>query len=74
MREIISALESFFDTIGSIIEFVIDFIGDLVTFVEMLGNYLADLPSYFSFLPSAVVGSIVAIFSIVVLFKILGRN
>lgn len=74
MREIISALESFFDTIGSIIEFVIDFIGDLVTFVEMLGNYLANLGSYFSFLPAAIVGSVVAIFSIVVLFKILGRN
>lgn len=73
MQEIVNALQGFFDTVSSIISFVIDFIGDLVTFVEMLGNYLADLPSYFGFLPSEVVSSVVAIFSIVILFKILGR-
>lgn len=72
------AIISFFESIGSIISTVIDFIiglfRDLIFLIQLLGNFLANIPTYLSFLPSAVTASVILIFSIAVIFKILGRE
>lgn len=72
------AIIDFFAQIGSIISTVIDFViklfADLISMITLLGNFLAALPSYFSWLPGAVVSSLLVIFSIVVIYKILGRE
>lgn len=72
------AIIDFFNTIGSIIATVIDFViglfQDLLMMLELLAKFFANLPSYFGWLPSTVVSSIVVIFSIVIIYKILGRE
>lgn len=72
------AIIDFFATIGDIvtvvIEFVVGLFKDLLFLIQLLGNFLANLPTYLGFLPSAVVASVIVIFSIAVIFKILGRE
>lgn len=68
----------FFGTVGSIISTVIDFViglfQDLILMLTLLTKFFAQLPSYLGWLPSTVVSSIVLIFSIVIIYKILGRE
>lgn len=72
------AIIDFFNTIGNVISTVIDFVvkmfSDLVFMLKLLANFFASLPSYLSWLPSAAVSSIVLIFTIVMIYKILGRE
>lgn len=72
------AITDFFNMVGSIIstaiKFVISLFQDLLFLIQLLGNFLANLPTYFSFLPSTVTASVLLIFSIAVIFKILGRE
>lgn len=72
------AVIDFFGTIGSIISTVIDFViglfQDLLFLIQLLGNMLANIDTYLSFLPTAAVTSVVLIFSIAIIFKILGRE
>lgn len=74
MNGIIKAFESFFETIKVIIDFVIGIFEDLLFLIQLLGNFLANLPTYLGFLPSAVVTAALTIFSVAVIFKILGRD
>ena len=72
------AIIDFFNTIGSVISTVINFVvkmfSDLVMMLQLLAKFIVNIPSYFGWLPSAVVSVIVTIFSIVVIYKILGRE
>lgn len=72
------AIIDFFNTVGSVISTVINFVvkmfSDLVMMLQLLAKFITNIPSYFGWLPSAVVAVIVTIFSIVVIYKILGRE
>ena len=72
------AIIDFFNTIGSVISTVINFVvktfSDLVMMLKLLAKFIVNISSYFGWLPSAVVAVIVTIFSIVVIYKILGRE
>ena len=72
------AIIDFFNTVGSVISTVINFVvkmfSDLVMMLQLLAKFIVNIPSYFGWLPSAVVAVIVSIFSIVVIYKILGRE
>lgn len=72
------ALLQFFKGIGnaitSVIDFVIGFFQDLVYLIQLTGRFLAQIPNYFSWLPSVVVTMLIVLFSIVVVYKILGRE
>lgn len=72
------AIIDFFANIGSVITTVIDFVvqlfRDLITMLELLAKFLVSIPSYFGWLPSSVVAIVALIFSIVVIYKILGRE
>lgn len=73
-----AALISFFRGIGNAIvaafDFVISFFQDLIYMIQLLGKFFAQLPSYFSWLPAELLGSLLLLFSIVVIYKILGRE
>lgn len=73
-----AALLDFFEGIGSVVVSLVDFliqtIMDLVYIIGLLGSMIINLPEYFGWLPSAIVTSIITIFSIVVIYKILGRE
>ena len=72
------ALISFFTGIGDAIvsafDFVISFFSDLIYTIQLLGKVILSIPNYISWLPSPVVTLLLTLFSIVVIYKILGRE
>lgn len=74
----LETLKNFFlglaDVISSLIDFVIGLVEDIVYVVKLTGSFVVKVPDYFSWLPVPVVASIVTIFAIVVVYKILGRE
>ena len=72
------ALIDFFVTIGNAInlafEFVLSFFRDLVYIIKVTGQFLLQIPLYFSWLPSTLISSLVVLFGIVVIYKIMGRE
>lgn len=74
MRSLIKLIKNIGKIITTIVSFVISFFKDLVYVIELTGKFLAQLPSYFSWLPTELLTILLVIFSIVVIYKILGRE
>lgn len=74
MQAIVDFFTGLFDIVVSLVEFVISFIGDIVYVIELTGVFVSNIPSYFAWMPSVYVTIIVSIFSVVVIYKILGRE
>lgn len=70
----ISALKSIFNLISSIVSFIIGFFQDLVYMITLLGKFILSLPSYLSWLPPTFITAVTLIFTIVVIYKVLGRE
>lgn len=72
------ALLDFFSTLGSIItglvDFVISIIKDIVFVIEVTASVLLRIPQYFSWLPEALLATLTVVFSVVVIYKIIGRE
>ena len=62
---------NFFTTI---FDFVISLFEDLVYIVQVTGKCIASIPQVLCFLPPAVLTIFVAVFGIVVIYKIAGRE
>lgn len=60
--------------LGSGFDFVIGIFEDIVYMIKLTGEFVADIPGYFSWLPAEAVALIVTIFGIVVIYKVLGRE
>ena len=71
IRDILVAIGEFFTTV---IDFVIAFFKDLVYMVTLVGETTSQLPQYLDWLPEGIVGGLLAIFAIVIIYKILGRE
>lgn len=71
-------LKNFLLSIGSVItglvDFVIGFIEDIVYVVKLCTSFVAKIPSLFSWLPTEVLAIVVITFSVVVIYKIMGRE
>lgn len=74
MDAILNFFSGIADAISSLFDFVFGIVSDLVYLVGLTGKFLAQIPAYFSWLPSQLVTLLVTIFAIVVLYKILGRE
>lgn len=74
MAAIIDFFKGIGDAITSCIDFLIGFIADIVYMIELTAKFVAEIPNYFSWLPGGVLAIIVAIFAIVVIYKVLGRE
>lgn len=74
MEDILEEILDFFDLCGDVIDFAIQMIEDSVYVIDLCASFVAKVPSYFSWLPSAAVSMIVTIFGIVVVYKVLGRE
>lgn len=74
MKEVLAFLQTIVDAISTAIDFVVDFLADIVYIIELTGKTLLEIPSYFGWLPTAAVGILITIFSIVVIYKITGRE
>lgn len=74
MEDIINMLEGFIDGVLGLIDFVVTMIEDLVYVISLTGEFVANIPDYFSWLPSVHVTMLISIFGIVVIYKVLGRE
>lgn len=74
MRAIIGFLEGLVDIVGSLVDFVIGLISDLVYLVQITAKAVASIPSYFSWVPPQALALLLSIFAVVVLYKLLGRE
>ena len=62
------------EAILSVIDFIISLFKDLVYMIQMLADVVVNIPNYFSWLPGEILAILVALISVVVIYKILGRE
>ena len=74
MQSIIDFLASIGETIINGIDFVISFFSDIIYIILLTSQVFASLPLYFSWLPAEAVTILILIFSIVMIYKITGRE
>lgn len=74
LGDIGSFLEGIGDAVLFGLDYLVDFVSDIVYVIKLTGEFVVDIPHYFSWLPSEITALIVAIFSVVVVYKILGRE
>lgn len=74
MEAIFKFFEGIMTAVKTLIDFVISTLADLVYVIGLLGQFVLEIPSYFSWLPSEAVVAVVTLFSIVVIFQILNRK
>lgn len=67
-------LEGFINLVFSLVDFVITLIEDLVYVIKLTGEFLLHIPQYFSWVPSVHLTTLIVIFGIVVVYKVLGRE
>lgn len=73
-----TAVIEFFKGIGnflvSLADFIISFFQDLIYLIQLLGKVILSIPTYLSWIPSPFIPMLITLFSIVVIYKILGRE
>ena len=74
MQTIIDFFKNFIDIVISIVDFVVGLFQDLIYMIKLLGEFIVKIPQYIGWLPTSSIALIVAIFAIVIIYKILGRE
>jgi len=62
------------DILLSLWDFVISFFEDVAYVVRLCASVVVGIPDYFGWLPVEIVSLIVAIFGVVVVYKVVGRD
>ncbi len=70
----VSILQSIGDAFVALLDFVASFFQDVVYVVELTGSFLLVLPSYLSWLPGELAVIMVFALTVVVIYKIVGRE
>lgn len=74
MQAILDFFAGFADVISGIVDFVVSLVKDILYLIEITAKFVAQIPVYFSWLPSELLTTIILIFTVVVLYKVLGRE
>lgn len=74
MQVILDFFSGMFEPIQKLFDFAISFWKDLVYLVQLTGTFLANIPTYFAWMPSQFVTTLYILFCIVVVYKVLGRE
>lgn len=74
MFGLFNLIKGFFEFVTSVIQFVIKLIGDLVYIVGLIGQAIIKIPSYIGFLPASVIAVFLTGLTIIVVYKIAGRD
>lgn len=74
MNAIIEFFSSIGDFLATVVDFVISFFKDLIFAIQLISKFISQIPSYFSWLPGEILTLIIALFAIVAIYKILGRE
>lgn len=62
------------DMFTSVFDFLIGLVEDIVYVIKLCTSFVTKIPAYFAWLPSEAVAIVVVIFSVVVLYKVMGRE
>lgn len=73
-KDLLSGFQQIFDFFSNVLDFLIDFIKDIVYIIEITGEMVLKIPDYFSWLPSEALSLLVSVFAVVVIYKVLGRE
>lgn len=71
LQEAITNILNFFQTAW---DFIINFFKEIVYIIQLLAATIVNMPSYFTWLPATITVLITTALSIVVIYKILGRD
>lgn len=71
LTESITRIIEFFKTVW---DFVINFFKEIVYIIQLLLSVVESLPSYFVWLPATVTALLVTGLSIIVIYKVIGRD
>lgn len=74
MSAIIQAIQDFFSFIGQILQLVVQLIKDLIYSITLLRNVVPNVPSYLAFLPPAIGAAFAAALTLIIVYKIIGRD
>lgn len=74
MSSIIEFFKGIAVAIVAAFDFLISFFNDLVYVIKLLGKFILQIPSYFSWLPAELLLILSSIIAIVVIYKIMGRE
>lgn len=74
MGAIIDFFTGIADTVISLVNFVISTIEDIVYMIGLLGKVIFSLPQLIGWLPAGIISIVVTAYSIVVIYKIIGRE
>ena len=72
------AILDFFKNIAgffkSVIDFVVNLFNDLIYVIQLIGQAIAKIPTYLSFIPQSIVALFVLALTVIVVYKIAGRD
>ena len=74
MNAILDVFASIGDFIASAIDFLVSFFKDLIFAIQLIAKFISQISSYFSWLPAEILTLIIALFAIIAIYKILGRE
>lgn len=74
MQNLINIFTSLFDIIKGIVDFIIGFFQDIVFIVKTLGQFIIKAPLMFGFLPPAVLAIFLVGITVVIIYKVVGRD
>lgn len=74
LQGILDFFTALLEPILVLFDLVISFVQDIVYIITLLGGFALTLPRLLDFLPSACVLLLVGVFSVVIIYKILGRE
>lgn len=71
---IMQYINGFFNILDSLVSLLLELLTNLVCMVSMLARVSASIPDYFTWLPENIVALISVGITVVVLYKVLGRE
>ena len=74
MQAIIDFLNQLVDAVNAVIDFVVKFVQDVIYVVQLIGSFIVDIPNFFGWLPASLLSILLLVFSVVAIYKILGRS
>lgn len=74
MDAIIKFINGIVSGVTAALDFLIGFIEDIVYVVKLTGQFVLNIPDYFAWMPAPVLATVVTIFGVVVIYKVLGRE
>lgn len=74
MQGIIDFFSGLADFFVTIVDFIVGFFTDLIYVIGLMGQFVIEIPGYFSWLPGTAISLLVTTFSIVIIYMVLNRK